>query len=157
SVNSGLVLDVKDKSTANGAAIQQWSYGGGKNQQWTLKSTGSGAYEIVSVGSGKCLDVKDASTANGAAVQQWACSGGDNQRWKLVDVGPQAGGGGGGGGGGTGGKIEFAPYFETWAWGDSSYSFTSLVDMKNKSGVNGATLAFVLADGGCKATRDIQD
>lgn len=55
------------------------------------------------------------------------------------------------------GKTQFAPYFETWAWGDGSYGFKTLVEMKSKSGVKGATLAFVLADGGCKATRDIQD
>ncbi|MBS2033190.1 MAG: chitinase [Deltaproteobacteria bacterium] len=57
---------------------------------------------------------------------------------------------------GSGGAIEFAPYFETWAWGDSSYPFTGLVDLKNKSGVNGATIAFVLSNGGCDTTQDVE-
>jgi chitinase len=59
-------------------------------------------------------------------------------------------------GGTGGGAIQFAPYFETWNWGDSSYPFTGLVDLKNKSGVNGVTLAFVLSNGGCAPTTDIQ-
>jgi Glycosyl hydrolases family 18 len=60
-------------------------------------------------------------------------------------------------GGTGGGSIEFAPYFETWAWGDSSYPFTGLVDLKAKSGVNGVTIAFVLSNGGCAPTEDVQD
>jgi len=54
-------------------------------------------------------------------------------------------------------KTELAPYFYSWGWGNTSYPFTSLVDMKSKSGLTSATIAFVLADGTCKATRDIQD
>jgi Ricin-type beta-trefoil lectin domain len=203
SVNSGLSLDVTDKSTADGAKLQQWAYGGGANQQWKLQSSGSGtyeiigvasgkcadvtdvsdangalvqvwsctgganqqwklqagsggAYEIVSVNSGKCLDVMNVSKSDGAAVQQWSCTGGANQQWKLVAVG--AGGGGGAGGSGTStASIEFAPYFESWAWGDSSFPFTSLVDLKAKTGVNGATIAFVLSNGGCTPTQDVQN
>lgn len=52
---------------------------------------------------------------------------------------------------------DYAPYFYTWGWGNSAYPFTSLVDMKAKSGPSAATLAFVLSSGGCAATRDIQD
>jgi hypothetical protein len=33
-VNSGKALDVKDISTANGAAIQQYLYWAGDGQQW---------------------------------------------------------------------------------------------------------------------------
>jgi chitinase len=56
----------------------------------------------------------------------------------------------------TTGKIELAPYFETWSWGDGSYPFTGLVDLKAKSGVSGVTLAFVLSNGGCTTTQDIE-
>jgi chitinase len=150
SVNSGKCLDVTGASTADGAAVQQWSCHGGANQRWTLKDAGSGAVTLVGVGSGKCLDVKDASATNGAALQIWSCHGGDNQRW-LLDEDTTSGGTPSGGG-----KTEYAPYFETWAWGGSS-PFGSLMQLKNKAGLNGATLAFVLADGSCKATRDIQD
>ncbi|HXR70379.1 RICIN domain-containing protein, partial [Actinocrinis sp.] len=35
-VQSGLCLDVTNKSTANGALIQLWTCWGGSNEQWTL-------------------------------------------------------------------------------------------------------------------------
>lgn len=57
------------------------------------------------------------------------------------------------GGGGT----EYAPYFYTWGWGNPAYAFTSLVDLRAKSGLASVTLAFVLSSGGCEATRDIHD
>jgi chitinase len=55
------------------------------------------------------------------------------------------------------GKTELAPYFYSWGWGNSAYPFTSLVDLKAKSGLSQVTIAFVLASGGCSATRDVQD
>jgi hypothetical protein len=55
------------------------------------------------------------------------------------------------------GTTEYAPYFYAWGWGNSAYSFSSLVDMQKKAGTKGATLAFVLGSSGCKASRDIQD
>jgi hypothetical protein len=60
---------------------------------------------------------------------------------------------------GTGGssRTEYAPYFYTWGWGNTAYPFTGLADLKAKSGLGAVTLAFVLADGGCRATRDVQD
>jgi glucosylceramidase len=35
--NSGKALDVRDVSTNDGAAIQQWDYNGGANQQWQFQ------------------------------------------------------------------------------------------------------------------------
>lgn len=55
------------------------------------------------------------------------------------------------------GKTEVAPYFYTWGWGNSSYPITGLVDMKSKAGQANVTLAFVLSNGGCAPSRDIQD
>ncbi len=55
-----------------------------------------------------------------------------------------------------GGTTEYAPYFYTWGWENSSYKFTSLVDMHKKTGVPAVTLAFVLANGGCSTTTSIQ-
>ncbi|GGJ18650.1 hypothetical protein GCM10008938_00940 [Deinococcus roseus] len=51
---------------------------------------------------------------------------------------------------------EYAPYFYTWGWGNTTdYLFSSLVDMKNKTGLNAATLAFVIAPyGSCTITTD---
>ena len=59
-------------------------------------------------------------------------------------------------GGGEVGGTEYAPYFYTWGWGNPAYPFTSLVDLHAKAGLSGITLAFVLSDGGCKATSEIQ-
>ncbi len=53
--------------------------------------------------------------------------------------------------------MEVAPYFYTWGWGSSTYAFPSLASMKSMGGPREATIAFVLADGGCKATHDVQD
>lgn len=52
-------------------------------------------------------------------------------------------------------KTEFAPYFYTWGWNNSVYPFTTLVDMKKKTGVEQVTLGFVTAPGGCSASRTI--
>ncbi len=73
-------------------------------------------------------------------------------------TGGSATGGGGGttGSGGAGAGTDYAPYFYTWGWGNPAYPFTGLVDLRNKSGISGVTLAFVLSDGGCSATTDVQ-
>ncbi len=49
-------------------------------------------------------------------------------------------------------KTEYAPYFYTWGWNNPLYPFTSLVDMKNKTGNTAGTLAFVTAPSGVCAT-----
>lgn len=46
----------------------------------------------------------------------------------------------------TSSGTEFAPYFYTWGWGNTAYSFTSLVDLKSQTGLLSVTLAFVLSD-----------
>ncbi|WP_459194084.1 glycoside hydrolase family 11 protein [Halosimplex sp. J119] len=86
-VNSGKVLDVASASTEDGANVQQYSYGGGANQQWNVEDTGGGVYRIENVNSGKVLDVASASTEDGANVQQYSDGGGDNQRFHLHDQG----------------------------------------------------------------------
>lgn len=50
---------------------------------------------------------------------------------------------------------EYAPYFYAWGWGQPAYSFQSLVELWEQSGLRAVTLAFVLAEGGCGASRDI--
>jgi chitinase len=57
------------------------------------------------------------------------------------------------------GATVFSPYFFDWAWSDPAYSFSSLVDMQAKGGASApssVTLAFVLSDGSCRATAEIQ-
>ncbi|MGW4642569.1 ThuA domain-containing protein [Sphaerisporangium sp. NPDC004334] len=85
--HSGKVADVRGQSTADGAAVIQWTAGGGTNQQWKVTDAGSGTYTLAAVHSSKCMQVASASTADGALVQQSACSGAANQRWRLESVG----------------------------------------------------------------------
>jgi chitinase len=71
--------------------------------------------------------------------------------------GPPAGSSDGGASDGSSAPTtEVAPYFYTWGWGSSSYAFKSLVEMKNAGGPSAVTLAFVLSNGGCAVTNDIQ-
>lgn len=81
--NSAQVWDVTGPSTADGALIHSWTYGGGTNQQWQAVSEGNGYYHFVSLYSGKCIDLTNGSTADGIQLQQWACSGGPNQSFSL--------------------------------------------------------------------------
>lgn len=85
--HSGMSLDVANNSTANNAAVVQYPWNGGTNQQWRVQSVGGGYHQIVARHSNRCLDVTGASTADGASVIQYACGSGHNQQWQLVDAG----------------------------------------------------------------------
>ena len=52
--------------------------------------------------------------------------------------------------------IDYAPYFPTWVWGGSGYAFSGLADLQSQSGLNEVTIAFVLSNGGCNTTQDIE-
>ena len=92
--SSGKCLDVAGISTANGAAVQQWTCHGGTNQRFRLAAAtalgNSHDYQLVAVHSGKCVDVSTISTAPGALVHQWPCDTGStlttkkNQIWRLT-------------------------------------------------------------------------
>jgi chitinase len=57
------------------------------------------------------------------------------------------------GGGAAGSATEYSPYFEI---GVTTGAFTTLVDMKARSGVSDVTLAFVLSGGGCNTDQTVQ-
>ncbi|MFD2689235.1 alpha-L-fucosidase [Streptomyces phyllanthi] len=80
---SGKVLDVNGASSADGAAIIQWPWTGGTNQQWKLLANTDGSYRLSNVRSGKVLDSPGGS-AEGAALDQWTDTDTSNQWWKLV-------------------------------------------------------------------------
>ncbi|WP_410570090.1 non-reducing end alpha-L-arabinofuranosidase family hydrolase [Amycolatopsis sp. cmx-4-61] len=83
--NSGKAMDVSGASTADGAAINQWSRHDGTNQQWQFADSGAGYYRLKSKNSGKVLDIGNRSTADGAKVQQWTDLNGTNQQFALAD------------------------------------------------------------------------
>ncbi|GAA2630073.1 alpha-L-fucosidase [Streptomyces vastus] len=80
---SGKVLDVSGASTADGAAVIQWPWTGGTNQQWKLLPNTDGSYRLSNVRSSKVLQSPGGS-AQGDGLDQWTDDGGDNQWWKLV-------------------------------------------------------------------------
>jgi hypothetical protein len=84
--HSGKAMDVFERSTADGAAIVQWSRNDGANQQWQFVDSGDGYYRVKSVLSGKVLDIQAKSTADGATVQQYTDNGGTNQQFRVVDT-----------------------------------------------------------------------
>nr|WP_171785326.1 RICIN domain-containing protein [Isoptericola halotolerans] len=84
--HSGLVADVLNASTANGAEIIQWHRTDAAWQRWRFVDAGSGHYRIVSVHSGKALEVWERSTADGAEIRQYTDNAGANQQWRPVDT-----------------------------------------------------------------------
>ncbi|MFE9452425.1 alpha-L-fucosidase [Streptomyces sp. NPDC006739] len=80
--NSGKALDVADASTADGATLIQWPYGGGTNQQWTLLPNTDGSFRLRNIKSGKVL--QSADSTQGSSLVQQQDNGGDDQCWKLV-------------------------------------------------------------------------
>ncbi|MFK4084702.1 RICIN domain-containing protein [Kribbella sp. NPDC020789] len=84
--NPAQVVDVSNVSTADGALVHLWAYGGGSNQQWLPVEEADGAYHLVSRNSGKCLDVPSASTADSVQLQQYTCNGTAAQSFRITSV-----------------------------------------------------------------------
>nr|WP_246478465.1 RICIN domain-containing protein [Saccharothrix ecbatanensis] len=80
-VNSGLLADVHDSSTADGAAAVQRAANNGLAQQWSVVRVSGNLYKIVNRNSGKALDVNSGSHTKGTKLIQWTYHGGNNQLW----------------------------------------------------------------------------
>ena len=89
SQNSGKAMDASGYGTSNGTQIQQWTYGCGANQKWTVTDTGSGNYKIIGVQSGKAVDVYGGNTGNGTKVQlyDYAANAAQLYKFTLADTG----------------------------------------------------------------------
>jgi len=87
--HSGKALVVQSASTANSAAVIQYTYGGSAtNDEWQLSDIGSGYYRIINRNSSKDMVVQSASTADGGAIIQYTYGGSStNDEWQLVDNG----------------------------------------------------------------------
>ncbi|MFD7425814.1 RICIN domain-containing protein [Streptomyces sp. NPDC059818] len=87
--HSGKCADAADRSTADGAALIQWSCDANAvNQQFWFKDAGNGSVRIMLRHSGKCLGVRDASEDDGAAVVQSGCDeSAAAQRWTVTATG----------------------------------------------------------------------
>ena len=84
--HSSKVLDVSQVSTADGAAIWQWSPTGALNQRWLVEPLGDGTYRFVAAHSNKVLDVAEFSRVDGGRIHQWTWHGGANQRWRIDNL-----------------------------------------------------------------------
>lgn len=80
---SGLALDIVGGSTQGAAEVQQWGYGGGAHQQFTLRDLGNGYWTMQAKQSGLLLDVLNLSLDEGARIIQWNNTGANNQQWQL--------------------------------------------------------------------------
>ncbi len=85
-VASGLVLGIKDMSTANGGLALIWGDTGTADHRWTRIPDGD-AIRLRNVNSGKVLGVQNMSTADNAVVLQWDDNGTADHRWQLLAQG----------------------------------------------------------------------
>ncbi|MFF0867050.1 beta-L-arabinofuranosidase domain-containing protein [Nonomuraea sp. NPDC003560] len=83
---SGLVLGIRDMSTADGGAALQWTDSGTADHDWVLIVDGN-ALRFRNAHSGKVLGVENMSTAAGARVLQWGDTGTADHRWTVTDAG----------------------------------------------------------------------
>ncbi|GAA0255151.1 glycoside hydrolase family 127 protein [Saccharothrix mutabilis subsp. mutabilis] len=84
--SSGMVLGVRDMSTADGGLAVQWNDTGTADHDWEPVVDGA-AVRFRNRNSGKVLGVENMSTADNARVLQWADNGTADHRWTVVDDG----------------------------------------------------------------------
>jgi beta-galactosidase len=99
--NSLKCLDVTGQSTAEGAAVIQYTCNNGSlNQQWSFTDLSGGFERLTAHHSGKVAEVNSGGTADGTTIVQRTWNAASYQQFQLVT----AGGGGTGGSAGTGGS-----------------------------------------------------
>lgn len=85
-VNSRKSAKVSGASTANGAAVIQYTDSGTLSALWIIAPGVGGQYRIANVYSGKNLDVRSNSTAAGTSVNQSTPSNACGETWLLTKV-----------------------------------------------------------------------
>jgi len=85
SLTDGPVVEVTGNSTAENAAIQQWSWFPNNGQKWKLVKTDATYCKLINITSNKCL--KSPSTTSGAILQQGTDDGSDAQQWAIAYTG----------------------------------------------------------------------
>src|SRR5687768_7877335 len=81
--NSGKALDVYNRATTDGAAINQYTRNDGAWQQWRFLDSGGGWYRVQSVHSGKILDLP--TTTDGVQLVQNTDRNDGRQQFRLAD------------------------------------------------------------------------
>ena len=86
-VNSGKGLDIKDVSTLANAVVQQWSYGGGANQQFRFVARGANQFSFHPRLTDMAVDLYYGRPDNGTILVQYPYAGTSNQLWTFDSVG----------------------------------------------------------------------
>ncbi|WP_063835958.1 RICIN domain-containing protein [Actinacidiphila yeochonensis] len=85
--NSGKVLGVAGKSTADSANVVQFTDNGTADHLWQFTDLGNNRFTVRNQNSGLLLAVSNASLADSAAVQQYHDNGTADHYWHLLDNG----------------------------------------------------------------------
>lgn len=87
SIDTNKVIDVKDGSIENNAAIQLWNNNDTDAQKWKLEKDADGYYSIICIKSNKALDVTNEQYVSGTKLQQYTYNGGIAQKWQIQKLG----------------------------------------------------------------------
>jgi len=92
-VYNGLAIDDYNWSTTTGSQIDEWTYGGGTVQQWSVVPTTSARFQLANQYSGLVLGVTGGSLVGGASIDEETASSANTQQWgfQLVPGWPQMG------------------------------------------------------------------
>lgn len=83
--HSSKVAEVWGLSQLDGGNVDQYTWNGGNNQQWSISNVGAEYSKLLARHDilPKAMDVNGASIDDGANVQQWGDNGSCAQRWRL--------------------------------------------------------------------------
>jgi rhamnogalacturonyl hydrolase YesR len=141
--NSLKCLDVSGRSTAEGAAIIQYTCSSAStNQHWAITDVTTGEVRLTARHSGKVAEVSLGATADGSAIVQRTWSGANHQKFQITsDTGGSAGSGGStAGASGTGGSTAGAGGAGSTAGsGGSSNGGTTGTGSSGGAGTGGST------------------
>ena len=84
---TGLVLEVANGGTDDGAVIRGASDINALNQKWNIERTRNGYYHLYNANSGRTAETPGGSLANGASVRQWGTADNQNQQWYIEETG----------------------------------------------------------------------
>jgi hypothetical protein len=76
-------MGVSAGSGIRGTSLIQWTCGGGREQQYAFRITGTGL-EIIVRHSDQCVGVSESHMGNGGRVIQWPCLDYGDQRWYFI-------------------------------------------------------------------------
>ncbi|CEI70724.1 unnamed protein product [Fusarium venenatum] len=85
--NSGKLMGVENKSTANRAKIQQSESSDSRDLLWEFLPSAGGWWKLKNLNSGLLLAVEGASTANSAKLQQFEDNGTEDHLWRVESKG----------------------------------------------------------------------